>query len=455
MYAIVDIETTGGHASASGITEIAIFIHDGEKVVQTFHSLVDPGMPVPRHIQALTGITDEMLEQAPQFKDIAKDIFEILEGKIFVAHHVNFDYSFVKHELERAGYSWQSKKLCTVRLSRKVFPGFPSYSLGNLCRQLEIPIENRHRAGGDAAATVLLFEKILSNDTNGAIELALKAGSREQVLPANLPAAYLLDLPAVPGVYYFHNEKDKVIYVGKAVNIKKRVQSHFVGTNIGPQRQGFLRNIYKITYQVTATELMAFILESIEIKRLWPEYNRAQKRVEAKYGLYCFEDQQGYLRLALERKRKHMKQILGCNLYIEGRNRLIQLVKQFNLCHKLCYLQSDLQPCSGRKEQTCEGACEKLESPGSYNKKVLDAIAFVESGLQSYIILDQGIRLDHKSCILVEKGSFYGMGYIPKEDALDDIETVKSQLIQYPDSEYIMHLIQQYANLHTNQVIQY
>ncbi|MFI5154495.1 MAG: PolC-type DNA polymerase III, partial [Chitinophagales bacterium] len=150
IFAIVDIETTGGYAANNGITEIAIVLHDGKTEIGRFESLVNPRQPVPRYIQALTGINDKMLADAPGFEEIAPTVFDYLKDSVFLAHNVNFDYSFVKFQLEAAGYELNSKKLCTVRLSRKIFPGLPSYSLGNLCRQFNIPNFQRHRAGGDA-----------------------------------------------------------------------------------------------------------------------------------------------------------------------------------------------------------------------------------------------------------------------------------------------------------------
>lgn len=221
MYAIVDIETTGGYASANGITEISIQIFDGEKVIEQFETLINPNQTIPKYIQAFTGITNEMVQEAPVFEEVAEKIHTILQGNIFVAHNVNFDYSFIKSHLEFYGYTLNAKKLCSLRLARQIFPGFASYSLGNLCHSLEIEIKNRHRAGGDASATVLLFQKLLANDTKNIITASLHRHSKEQVLPPNVPQKHFTQLPATPGVYYFHDNKDKVIYVGKAKNIKR------------------------------------------------------------------------------------------------------------------------------------------------------------------------------------------------------------------------------------------
>jgi DNA polymerase-3 subunit epsilon len=219
MYAIVDIETTGGYAAGNGIIEISVQVFDGNSVIEQFETLINPGQHIPKYIQAFTGIDNAMVEAAPYFEEVAEKIYTILSGNIFVAHNVNFDYSFVKNHLAQYGYTLNTKKLCTVRLARQVFPGFPSYSLGNLCHSLSIPIHNRHRAGGDARATVTLFERILASDEKDCVQTSLKKTSKEQTLPPNVPKEQFLGLPSSPGVYYFHDQKGKVVYVGKAKNI--------------------------------------------------------------------------------------------------------------------------------------------------------------------------------------------------------------------------------------------
>lgn len=286
MYAIVDIETTGGYAAANGIIEIAIKIFDGQQVTEEYETLINPGQAIPKYIQAFTGITNEMVEGAPYFEEVAEKVFTYLQGNIFVAHNVNFDYSFIKNHLDFYGYSFTAKKLCTVRLARQIFPGLSSYSLGNLCQSLEIEIINRHRAGGDASATVVLFRKLIENDTKGAIVSSLNRNSKEQCLPPNIPKVQFDALPRTPGIYYFHDQKGKVIYVGKAKNIRNRINSHFSNNSDSRQKQNFIRHTYSISFHVTGTELMAAILESTEIKKLWPIFNTSQKRAEEVYGIF-------------------------------------------------------------------------------------------------------------------------------------------------------------------------
>ncbi len=442
MYAIVDIETTGGHASGNGITEIAICIHNGKKVIERYSTLVNPGVYIPVYITALTGISNEMVENAPPFADVADDIYHLLNGKIFVAHNVNFDHSFVRHHLAAAGYDLQCSKLCTVRLGRKIMPGLPSYSLGKLCRHLGIGNESRHRAAGDAEATSQLFSLLVESDTQNHIQQALKQNSKEQTLPPHLPKQDVDALPYTPGVYYFHDEKGKVVYVGKAKNLKKRVCSHFTGNNIGPQRQEFLRNICHITFQVCGTELIAFVLEAVEIKRLWPKYNRSLKRFEQAYGMYVYEDQRGYLRLAVDKRKKLMNTVYTCNTLQEGRSLLLSLIENFDLCPKLCFIQT-AGPCTGINGGQC--ACEGHETVHNYNKKVNAAIDQLSDALPTFAIRDAGRTDDEHSCILVEKGRFYGMGYISHYFNVDSLQQLKSHLTPYPGNDYIRGMIAGYA----------
>jgi DNA polymerase-3 subunit epsilon len=444
MYAIVDIETTGGHASANGITEIAICIHDGKKITRRFETLVNPQRDIPVYIREFTGIRYELVRSAPFFDDVAHDIFHMLKGQIFVAHNVNFDYSFLRYHLNTVGYELNANKLCTVRLGRKIMPGLMSYSLGKLCSHLGISNNSRHRAMGDAEATAELFSLYLKNDTANHIGQALKLNSKEQRLPANLPKADVDALPYCPGVYYFHDEKGKVVYVGKAKNLKKRVCSHFTGNNSGLQRQEFLKSIHRISHQVCGTELIAFVLEAVEIKRLWPKYNRSLKRFENTYGLYAYEDQRGYLRLAVDKHRKHMPSVYACNSLLEGYNLLNKLIETFSLCPKMCFVQKNDQPCSGNNVNAC--ACEGHETPEEYNLKVTAAIDELKKALPTFAIRDEGRNGDEHSCILIEEGRFYGMGYISHYFDANNIQQLKNYLTPYPGNDYIKNIVTGYAS---------
>jgi DNA polymerase-3 subunit epsilon len=444
MYAIVDIETTGGYAAAHGITEISIQLFDGNKVIEKFESLINPGQPIPRYIEAMTGITDEMVANAPSFEEVASTVYNLLNDKIFVAHNVNFDYSFVKNHLEEYGFSLNVKKLCTVRLSRKIFPGFPSYSLGKLCHSLGILIQNHHRAGGDTEATVKVFEQLLKKDKENFIQKSLLRNSKEFILPPNVPKAHFDQLPYTPGVYYFHDEKGKIIYVGKARNVRYRVNSHFSNNSQGRQKQNFLRHIHSISHQPCATELMACILESTEIKKLWPVFNYSQKGWEDSYGIFAYKDQNGYMRLAIEKNKKLLEPVCNIPNMLEGHTILRKIIKQFDLCPKLCFMQTSNDKCEGIKEGHCFGACEQEEDAAKYNYRVLEAIESLKTK-PSFAIVENGLNAGEQSCILVLKGKFYGMGYIPADAQVMDIETLKNFLTPYKENNYISNLVNSYA----------
>ncbi|TCD28131.1 DNA polymerase III subunit epsilon [Pedobacter psychrodurus] len=449
LYAVVDIETTGGHASANGITEVAINIHDGNEIVESYTTLINPKQPIPVYITALTGIDDNMLLDAPTFDDVALQIYQLLNDKIFVAHNVNFDYSFLKHHLATAGYDLQCRKLCTVRLSRKLIPGKSSYSLGKLCTALQIPIQNRHRAAGDADATSILFNLLLECDQEGIIADMLKKTSKEQVLPPHLDKASILRLPHQPGVYYFKDSKGKIIYVGKAKDLKKRVTSHFTGNTPNRQRQEFLRTIHHVDHVICGTELMALILEANEIKRLWPENNRAMKRYEHKYDLYVFEDQNGYFRLAIDKHKKNNNALQSFNSLLEGYNFLNQLVDKYQLCAKLCYLQKTVTKCYAHENGQCFGACSGIETVSVYNKKLNTALADIQKQQPSFALVDEGRKDDEFSCLVVENGKFYGMGYFTDKDYLaDGLAPIKNDLSIYKSNSYILNLILNYAEQH-------
>ncbi|MFN2439541.1 MAG: exonuclease domain-containing protein [Chitinophagaceae bacterium] len=439
MYAIVDIETTGGYAASNGIIEIAIKVFDGKEIVEQYETLVNPGQPIPKYIQAFTGISNEMVQHAPLFEHVAREVYYLLNDKIFVAHNVNFDYSFIKNSLQAYGYTLNAKKLCTIRLARQVFPGLRSYGLGNLCRSLDIEIFNRHRAGGDAAATAVLFKKILHQDIN-VVENNLKKTSKEQTLPPNVPKEHFTNLPYGPGVYYFHDSKGKIVYVGKAKNIKWRVNSHFTNNSAGRQKQNFIRHVYAISFQQTATELMAAILESAEIKRLWPQFNFSQKGPEEVYGIFMYEDQNGYMRLAIERKRRNANPVYTFHYKVDGHGVLRKLLKEFALCPKLCFMQTDNEKCQGMIDAYCNGACEKTEKPEIYNERVLNAIASLTKR-PSYVVLDRGLTEEELSCIMVVRGSFLGMGYLPKNLEYITEKAIAPYIQPYKENSVIKTLL--------------
>ncbi len=291
-YSVVDIETTGGQNSENKITEIAIINFDGKNIIEEFSTLINPERSIPYSITQLTGISNEMVKDAPKFYEVAKKIVEMTEGKIFVAHNVFFDFNFIKHEFSDLGFSFLREKICTVRLGRKILPGHKSYSLGKICADLDIPISQRHRALGDARATVELFKKILQVSGSNINEYLIKE-SKKISLPPLLSRETYENLPSIPGVYYFYNKEGDIIYIGKAKDIKKRASSHF-RVDIKRKKDIELKNsIAHIEVKSTGNELCALLIECHEIKKYRPRFNIGLNRVRFPYSLILKKDKNG------------------------------------------------------------------------------------------------------------------------------------------------------------------
>jgi len=445
MYAIVDIETTGGYAAHHRITEIAIYHHDGIQVTGSYHTLINPGRSIPYYITGLTGITQEMVYAAPSFKDVAEDILSHLDGKIFVAHNAQFDYSFLKKEFEQAGLQWNAKKLCTVRLSRKIIPGLRSYSLGSLAQSLGIEINNRHRAGGDASATAKIFDILLQRDTDGYILKTLKKNSGETILPPNLSREAFDKLPSGCGVYYFHDAKGNVIYVGKAINIKKRIAGHFTGDAREWSRSKIRNEIHDISFELTGNELVALILESQEIRRLWPKYNQAQKFRVEEWGVFDYEDRNGYLRFSVNLVTKGSRPLVRFSSKGDAWNFLWEKVREHDLCPKLSGLQVAKGLCFNYQTGECCGACMGLETAKKYNKKISKAIASFRGKGETVAIIGKGRTRNEQSLILVEQGVYTGFGFFDSEQyAISDLESARNFVRKGVGTPTVQNLLNSY-----------
>jgi len=444
MYAIVDIETTGGYAENHRVTEIAIFHHDGVRITDKFHTLINPGRNVPQFITGLTGITTEMVHNAPLFEERAHEIHGWLKDKVFIAHNAHFDYSFIKKEFEEVGIAWSPKKLCTVRLSRKIVPGLSSYSLGRLAESLGIKISDRHRAGGDAHATAKIFHLLLQRDQSGIIEKALKRNSGETTLPPNLPKEDFDKLPAHAGVYYFHDARGNVIYVGKAINIKKRIAGHFTGEAREWNRSNIRNEIHNISFELTGNELIALILESQEIRRLWPKYNLAQKFKTEEWGIYDYEDRNGYLRFVVNVVNKGAKPLITFSSKGDAWNFLWEKVREYELCPKLSGLQLAKGLCFSHQSGTCKGACEEMETVKKYNKRAQKAVdSFFEKG-ETVAIIGKGRKMEEKSVVLVENGSYLGYGFVGQNESISDLESAKGHIKLSKENRVVQNLINSY-----------
>jgi len=425
LYTIIDIETTGNGIKGNKITEISIFKYDGDQIVDEFTSLVNPQSPIPYFITGLTGIDDQMVQNAPVFHEIADTIQSITEGCIFVAHSVNFDYGVIKEEFRQIGIDFTRKKLCTVRLSRQLIPGLRSYSLGKLCSAVQIPLVDRHRARGDAHATVLLFEQLLNKpESEDVFKKFLNARSQEATLPPHLPKSVFDNIPQKPGIYYFMNQKGEIIYVGKAINLKKRVLGHFYDKS--HKEIQMCSETANIDFKLAGSELVALLMESAEIKRLFPPYNRAQKRTGRQYAIFAYEDRNGVMHLAYNTIKgvptplKIFHNQTACRTYLE------EICKSFSLCPRYCHLQQTNAACSHHEINTCEGICRGEESVEDYNRKVEEAIAHMKLlTAEVRIIKEKGRDENESAVILIAEGIYKGFGFIDTDieiSALEDVE---------------------------------
>jgi DNA polymerase-3 subunit epsilon len=447
VYAIVDIETTGGSATYSRITEIAVYVHDGRAIVREFQTLINPQRPIPPAISRLTGITDEMVAEAPSFREVAEQLEQLTTGCVFVAHNVNFDYNFIREEFKRLGLSYRRRKLCTVRLSRKLLPGKFSYSLGRLCASESIPLHDRHRAAGDAKATAILFGRLLKLDTEGFMEKALKPQSLEAILPPHLNPTDFISLPESQGIYYLMDRHKKVVYIGKAKNIKKRVHSHFSGNSNTRSKYHFVKHIHHIDYQLTPSELLMNITEAVEIKKHWPRHNRSMKRVTLNYGLISYLDQLGYKRLLIGRVGKFDKPLITFKSKQEIQDYLRELVVRYELCPRLAGLQPiGSGKCNYIEEVNCKGACASEEKPEDYNSRVTQAIAEKIEARSSFLIEEPLPRQPLKSILLVEKGRLKGYGIVEREKQFEDLPAARSMIKSVYDDQDLAILLHAYLN---------
>ncbi|QXP68888.1 GIY-YIG nuclease family protein [Polaribacter sp. R2A056_3_33] len=410
LYTVVDIETTGNGYKGSKITEISIFVFDGKKVIDEFTSLVNPEQNIPAFITNLTGITNAMVRNAPKFYEIAKKVTEITQDTIFVAHNVNFDYNIIQEEFKNLGFDFKRKKLCTVRLTRKIMPGLSSYSLGNICTHENIPIIGRHRAKGDAKATTELFRRLIERDDNFTINSFLNPKSRQATLPPLLDKKVVDNLPETFGVYYFKNIEKEIIYVGKANNIKQRVISHFYDKK--KKEQTMCMETADISFTKTGSELLALLHESAEIKHRYPKFNRAQRRAGEAIGLFSYEDQKGIIHLAYNRLKLAPNPIMKYYTVAECRNHLETLCKEFELCPKYCHLQTNVASCFHYQLKECKGVCCDKESVEDYNKRVKEAIKSVGIGAENLVIKETGRTENEVGFALILDGIYKGFGYV-------------------------------------------
>ncbi|GEQ86642.1 exonuclease [Patiriisocius marinistellae] len=447
-YAILDIETTGGKYNEEGITEIAIYRFDGTKVVDQFASLVNPERSIQPFVVNLTGINSEMLRNAPKFYEVAKRIIEITDGAVLVAHNAKFDNRILTTEFDRLGYNFEKETLCTVELAKKLIPDMPSYSLGKLVRSLGIPLSDRHRAQGDAKATVELFKILLVKDTNkDIVKQFVKRDPKKQIDTKLLEI--IKGTPSEVGVYYMHNEQGDIIYIGKSKNIKKRLTQHFTSDN--RKSKAIQLVVTAVTFEKTGNELIALLQESDEIKKHKPKYNRALRKTVFNYQLGSFKDELGYINLKIEKADARKKAITTFSNYQSAKNNLENIINKYNLCQRLGGFHTTKGSCFNYEIKQCEGACIQEETPELYNTRVqnfLDEYSYADKNM---LVIDRGRDIEERSVVLIEEGKFKGFGFYNLNYQINNPEILKSIIRPMDNNRDSQHIIQSY--LRKNKVL--
>ena len=382
-----------------------------------------------------------MLRNAPKFYEVAKRIVEITEDSILVAHNAQFDYRILKTEFKRLGFKFERETLCTVELSKDLIPDQKSYSLGKLTRALGIPVSDRHRAAGDAQATVKLFQMLMDKDSGKQIiQESIRLEPKYQLEPRHIDI--IEKLPSITGVYYIHKANGEIIYIGKSKNIKKRINQHF--TSPSPKAKKIQLQVATVTYEATGSELVALLKESEEIKRNKPIFNRALRRTVFTHALYSFNDDNGYINLKIDKADGRKNPITTFSNRQSAKSFLFKTVEEYNLCQKLTGLYDTKSNCFNYSIKTCEGACIQEESSEIYNRRVSNLIEKNSYNNKNMVIIDRGRDIDERSAILIENGIFKGLGFFSLNYQITNIEVLKSFITPMDNNRDTQHIIQNY-----------
>ena len=441
MYAILDIETTGGKFNEEGITEIAIHRFDGHEVVDRFISLVNPEKAIQPFVVKLTGINNKMLRTAPKFHEIAKRIIEITEDTVLVAHNAQFDYRILRTEFRRLGYNYERRTLCTVDLSKKLIPEAESHSLGKLVRSLGIAVSDRHRANGDALATLKLFKVLLSKDSDKTIitDVIRKAAHGEL---SDRQLDIVESLPSETGVYYLHDKDGEIIFLGKSNNIKQRVNQHFIKN--GAQGRRLQKAVKKVSHERTGNELVASLKEHKELLRNRPRFNPKSPKRNFTHEVCVRKDGHGYLKLHTEKASGDKACFATFNSRPAAENFIRAFTREFELCDKLNGLSEARGNCSRFTSGECHGACIQKEEVLAYNHRVSSGIEKYSLNEKDLVIVDKGRDIGERSAILIKNGQLQGFGFCDLNHQLNHLKILESIITPMTGDENTRHIIASY-----------
>lgn len=441
MYAVLDIETTGGKFDEEGITEIALYRFDGFEVIDQFSSLVNPEREIQPFVQKLTGIKSSMLSNAPRFFEVAKRIIELTDDCILVAHNAEFDYRILRTEFRRLGYTYNRKTLCTVQLAQLLLPTQESFKLGKLVRSLGIPMSDRHRAQGDALATLKLFQLLLEKDgQKKIITEQVKSLHKKDLSQAHYK---LIDgLPTETGVYYIYGKNQKIIYIGKSKNIRKRVSSHLNGKSTKSQK--IRQQISRVAFEKTGCEFIALLKEQNEIKVNQPPLNYAFKFRMFPFGIRIEKDSKGYDRLVLEQVRHRHVYIKLFRNKKAATGQLFYWMEHFRLCQNKTSLENNRLQCSQIDLEKCDGACHELETASSYNQKITNLLRDIQLPIGDFIVTSKGREHGEYSFVFIKNGQFKGYGYYDLNHQINSLEKIQNRLIPIDTNPDCQTLVQHF-----------
>ena len=385
--AILDVETTGASAPYDRIIEIGVIRIEKNKIVKKFETLINPEVTISPFIENLTGIVGRQLKDAPLFSEIKSDLAELLDGCVLVAHNARFDYSFIRNEYKRIGVPYSAKQLCTVKLSRLLFPNFSHHNLDSIIERFEIKCERRHRALDDAMVLWDFLQKVGNTTTPGKLQKAFDAILKKPSLPPLLKSKDVEALPERAGVYLFFGKSEIPLYIGKSINIKDRVLSHFINDVDSSTELEISQQIERIETIETGGELSALLLESELIKKLQPIYNRKLRNARRMVTLRQQVTKDGYNTLSItngeEIKSEEVEQVIGIFKSVKSaKEHLARLVDEHQLCQKMLGLQKVSGPCFAYHLEKCKGACLGKENPILFNARFV--MAFAKTKLRAW-----------------------------------------------------------------------
>ena len=435
-YAVIDVETTGGYAGGHRITEVGIAITDGTTVLETYQTLINPECNIPQHITALTGISNDMVATAPTFAAVAAHINEMLSDAVFVAHNVNFDFSFIRMEMARVGLDFRRRKLCTARYARGLLTDQQGFSLAKLAHRFKITNDQPHRALSDALTAAHILHHLLRIDRSDVISKKISRLEREVKLPLYLSPEQYHSIPNVPGIYVMYGKHGKPIYIGKAKRLKQRVAQHFMQSERA-RTQAFMKEVVRLETHPTGTEFMALIKEDVEIRKYWPKYNSAQKKANRAFHVISFQDRNGIIKLGINKSRLQQDALRTFSTQREALLWLHKVVEQHELNAQWCSLGYGWQefdpPPKEEHNKRLEGLLEEIKVPQ-----------------RDRIVLFKGRTKSEKAFVWLREHNVYALGFAPDNINWQD----KTQLTEHAEivhpSTTINNLVASYLSTFEN-----